>query len=139
MLTEKSLNDLALLAPYGMANPTPQFVVRDVKIILKPNLIMADRRFYAPELISELVKIVRKVGFEILADGEKRAIAKGIRIEKILKSGHIAEEILKTAREGNFDLIVTGARGLSKVREIMLGSVSYTLVRHSPCPVLIVK
>jgi nucleotide-binding universal stress UspA family protein len=32
-----------------------------------------------------------------------------------------------------------GARGISKIREILLGSVSDGLIRNAPCPVLIVK
>jgi len=49
------------------------------------------------------------------------------------------EEILKKAREGNFDLIVIGARGISKMKEILIGSVSHGVTTHAPCPVLVVK
>ncbi|MCD6445945.1 universal stress protein, partial [Candidatus Bathyarchaeota archaeon] len=36
-------------------------------------------------------------------------------------------------------LIVIGARGVSRIREIILGSVSDGVIRNSPCHVLIVK
>ena len=60
-------------------------------------------------------------------------------VETLLGEGHTVEEILKTAKEGEFDLIVMGARGLSTIKEIFLGSVSHGVTRHAPCPVLVVK
>lgn len=80
-----------------------------------------------------------KSGEAILTDGEKIAKAQGVQVEKMLKEGNIAEEILKTTKEGNFDLIVIGAKGMSKMKEILLGSVSHEVTKKAPCPVLIVK
>jgi nucleotide-binding universal stress UspA family protein len=48
-------------------------------------------------------------------------------------------EILKAAREEEFNLIVMGARGISRIKEILMGSVSDGVTRHAPCPVLLVK
>jgi nucleotide-binding universal stress UspA family protein len=48
-----------------------------------------------------------------------------------------AEEILDHA-EGA-DLIVVGCRGVGGFKRLLLGSVSYALVQHAPCPVLIVR
>jgi nucleotide-binding universal stress UspA family protein len=57
----------------------------------------------------------------------------------LLSEGHTVEEILKTAEEGEFDLIVMGARGISRIKEILMGSVSDGVTRHAPCPVLVGK
>lgn len=46
--------------------------------------------------------------------------------------------IIETARDLDADLIVIGARGLSMLEGIFLGSVSEAVVKSSPCPVLIV-
>jgi len=85
----------------------------------------------------ECVQGLRKVGARILANGEKKA--EGIEVETLLMQGHIVEEIIKTAREGKFDLVVMGARGLSRIKELLLGSVSSGVTRHARCPVLVVK
>jgi nucleotide-binding universal stress UspA family protein len=92
-----------------------------------------------PAQVFAYVLEIRKSGESILAEGEKKVKAEGLQAETFLREGHIAEEILKMAREGNFDLIVMGARGLSKLKELFLGSVSHGVTMHAPCPVLIVK
>jgi nucleotide-binding universal stress UspA family protein len=89
--------------------------------------------------VGQILEAARNAGAAILANGEKRVKAEGIQVEKLLKEGHTVEEILKTAKEGKFDLIVVGARGLSTIKEILLGSVSHGVTSHAPCPVLVVK
>ena len=92
-----------------------------------------------PADFSKVVEAARKIAGSILTDGEKRVEAEGVKVEKLLKEGHTVEEILKTARESKFDLIVIGARGVSKIREMLLGSVSDGVIRNAPCPVLVTK
>jgi nucleotide-binding universal stress UspA family protein len=82
---------------------------------------------------------MRKHGEGILADSQKKAEAEGVHVQTLLVDGHTVEEILKAAREGNFSLIVIGARGLSKMQELLMGSVSDGVTRLAPCPVLIVR
>jgi len=60
-------------------------------------------------------------------------------VTTLLKEGHAVNEILKTCKKENFDLIVMGARGISTIKEIFLGSVSHGVAIHSECPVLIIK
>lgn len=93
----------------------------------------------APEDFSKVVEATRKMGTTILADGEGKVKAEGVPVETLLKEGHSVQEILRTARDGNFDLIVMGARGISKIREVFLGSVSDGIIRNAPCPVLVTK
>ena len=51
--------------------------------------------------------------------------------------GDPSREIVKDAREYPTDLVVMGRRGRT-LADVMLGSVAERVVRHSPCPVLIV-
>jgi nucleotide-binding universal stress UspA family protein len=74
-----------------------------------------------------------------LADAQIKAKDQGIQIETLLKAGQAVETIIETSRNGNFDLIVMGARGLSPIKEILLGSVSHGVTTHAPCPILVVK
>lgn len=63
----------------------------------------------------------------------------GVRVEKLLRIGNPAEEIITAAEEGRFDLILIGIRGLSAVRRFLIGSVADRVVRHATVPVLVVR
>lgn len=53
--------------------------------------------------------------------------------------GDPSEAILRVAESEKVDLIVLGSRGLSGIKEFLLGSVSNRISHHAHCPVLIVK
>lgn len=89
--------------------------------------------------VSKVAETARRVGNRILADGEQRAKSEKVQVERMLVEGHAVEEIVRVAKEGNFDLIVVGARGLSKIKQMLLGSVSDGVIHHVTCPVLLVK
>ena len=92
-----------------------------------------------PNQIYKHIRAMRKHGEGILEDARKKAEAEGVQAQTLLVNGHTVEEILKTAREGNFSLIVIGARGLSKIKELLMGSVSDAVTKHAHCPVLVVR
>jgi len=87
----------------------------------------------------EIIKEIRKRGESVLANAKKDVKAQEVQVETLIKEGHTVNEILKVVKEGDFNLIVIGARGISKIKEILLGSVSDGVIRHAPCPVLVVK
>jgi len=93
----------------------------------------------APTEYSRVAEAIRKAGAKILTEGAEKAKAEGIEVDTILREGHAVQEIVRTAQEGKFDLIVMGARGLSRIKEIILGSVSDGVIRNAPCPVLVTK
>jgi len=92
-----------------------------------------------PAEVSKAVEATRKAGASILTDGEQKVKAKEVQVETLLKEGHTVQEIIRTAKEGKFDLIVIGGRGISKIRELLLGSVTDGVIHHAPCPVLVIK
>ncbi|WP_165452736.1 universal stress protein [Paenibacillus thalictri] len=56
-----------------------------------------------------------------------------------VEEGIIGETIVEYANEHGCDLIVIGSRGLSGIKELVLGSVSHYVAQHASMPVLIVK
>ena len=64
----------------------------------------------------------------------------GLKVSTKLKSGIPYEKIVKTAKEGDFDLIIMGSRGMGRSISFQsLGSVSSRVIDEAPCPVLIIK
>jgi nucleotide-binding universal stress UspA family protein len=56
-----------------------------------------------------------------------------------VRRGHAAEEILREADAGSYDLIVVGARGRRGITRFLMGSTSERIARHSRLPVLVVR
>ncbi|HWR88748.1 MAG TPA: universal stress protein [Dissulfurispiraceae bacterium] len=78
-----------------------------------------------------------------LAQGAERQVADLLQgcpfAEGIVRSGVAHKVIGELCRERDTDLIVMGARGLSYIGGILLGSVSEAVLKSSPCPVVIVR
>jgi nucleotide-binding universal stress UspA family protein len=53
--------------------------------------------------------------------------------------GNTGSEIVKFAKNGKFDMIVIGARGLGGAKEAFLGSTSNYVMHKTNIPVLVVK
>lgn len=63
----------------------------------------------------------------------------GVPLETHVAVGHPADQIIRTAKDQNADLIVLGHRGLSRIGEWLLGSVSKRVASYASCPVTIVR
>ena len=108
-------------------------------IIPEPTTLTPPIPIMTPAEVSRTIEATRRAGLNILAEGEQRVKAEEVEVETMLKEGHIVQEIINTADEGKFDLIVIGARGISKIRELLLGSVTDGVIHHASCPVLVIK
>jgi nucleotide-binding universal stress UspA family protein len=86
-----------------------------------------------------VIGAAREWGGKILAEAEQKVKSETIEVETELTEGNAVERIVEKSKEGKFDLIVMGARGLSTIEKILIGSVSEGVIKNAPCPVLIVK
>ena len=59
--------------------------------------------------------------------------------EIIILSGKEQDEIIKFIREGAVELMVMGAYGHNRLRELLLGSTTSHVIRKSPIPVLLTR
>jgi nucleotide-binding universal stress UspA family protein len=78
-------------------------------------------------------------GQKVLDEALKELEDSGIEVEIELLEGPTAEAILHVAQIRKADLIVLGARGLSPIAGLLLGSVSQKILQHAACPVLVVR
>jgi len=84
-------------------------------------------------------KDIPKICNALLDTSKNTVIDEGVSVNTILKQGKVVEEILNTIKEGEFDLVVMGSRGQSTIGNLLLGSVSSGVLRHSSCPVLVTR
>lgn len=108
-------------------------------IVPEPGIAGGGIPVLRPQDISIFIEAARKIGNRILSDGKQKVKTEGVEADTLLKEGHTVQEIVRVAKEGNFELIVMGARGVSHIRETLLGSVSYGVMHHVACPVLVVR
>ena len=62
-----------------------------------------------------------------------------LTITQSIVQGRPANQIVEAVKEGNFDLIVMGSRGIGGIKGVLLGSVADRVADHAECPVMIVK
>jgi nucleotide-binding universal stress UspA family protein len=63
----------------------------------------------------------------------------GLEVEDVIARGEAASEIVRVASERGVDLIVISSHGRTGLGRIIFGSTAESVVRHAPCPVLVVK
>lgn len=87
----------------------------------------------------------QKVKDDMKADAEKmlsemteKAGINGMS-ERVLVWGEPAHVITDSAQNENFDLIVMATHGRTGLPRLFLGSVAEKVIRHAPCPVLVMR
>lgn len=58
---------------------------------------------------------------------------------EFVENGAPAAEIVKAAKEWPADLVVVGSHGRGGIERALVGSVADAVLRHAPCPVLMVR
>ena len=66
-------------------------------------------------------------------------IGEGIKGDNIVQMGKPHSEIINLARARKVDLIVVATHGYTGLKRALLGSTTERVVRHAPCPVLVVR
>jgi nucleotide-binding universal stress UspA family protein len=83
--------------------------------------------------------------YPLLQEEGKRAVSQikemagDLPVETFVLSGYPGSTIVEFAKDNDTDLIVVGTLGKSGIEALLLGSVASKVIRHAPCPVLVVK
>ena len=60
-------------------------------------------------------------------------------VSQVVRTGQPWYEIAEAAREAAADLVIVGTHGYTGLKHVLLGSTAERVVRHAPCPVLVVR
>lgn len=83
---------------------------------------------------------IRREAQEVVEDQVKQIEGAGGKVAQThVRLGRPVEEIVILADEIGAGLVVMGSRGLGRVRRLLLGSASDSVVRHAHCPVMVVR
>ncbi len=85
-----------------------------------------------------LLRMAEQEAKKLLAAFRERAPMSPAALE-FLEVGNPAAKIVEGAKNWSADVIVIGSHGRGKVQKLLLGSVAEGVVRHAPCPVLVVR
>jgi nucleotide-binding universal stress UspA family protein len=129
--------ELAALRAVELAQRTDS-ELHVVHVGLVPSFLMSDpatrtydRRLYE-EIEEESRELLRKLSWRVKVAGGTVAGAH-------LRMGEVDLEIVGLAKELEAGLIVMGCRGHRGIRRAIEGSISDAVIRHAPCPVLVVR
>jgi nucleotide-binding universal stress UspA family protein len=96
-----------------------------------PGTLGYDRNLYE-DIEEESRELLRKLTWRVKVAGGTVAGAH-------LRMGVVDVEIVGLAKELGAGLIVMGCRGHRRIRRAIEGSISSAVIRHAPCPVLVVR
>jgi universal stress protein A len=94
---------------------------------------------YAPLPPNALEENFQRDARERLGALAREQVAAGLKAEVVLRIGKPYYEIVTTAQEQEADLIVITTHGYAGLTHVLLGSTAERVVRHAPCPVLVVR
>jgi nucleotide-binding universal stress UspA family protein len=108
---------------------------------LKLSLELSDQAVWplTAVIITSDAKKADTLSTQIEDMNQKESVAPTSGCEIIILSGKESDEIIKFIREGAVELMVMGAYGHNRLRELLLGSTTSHVIRKSPIPVLLTR
>jgi nucleotide-binding universal stress UspA family protein len=106
--------------------------------VIQPYTVPAELGYMPPESMlsqRELMDAAREHLDKLCA----REIGARARSQVQVREGVPWQEVVAAAGETNADLIILATHGRTGLKHALLGSVTERVVRHAPCPVLVVR
>lgn len=126
-LAEALRSDVVLLS---VANITTPSGTDDSNILIKSGLE-----------VQEYVSQFKINAEQNLADAKELLKDLSVNVETVLLYGDPADQIADYLDENDVEMVIMGSQGvgISRLRQVFIGSVTSKIVRHSKQPVLVVK
>jgi nucleotide-binding universal stress UspA family protein len=112
-------------------------VLEDVK---QGGAIGLQAKYGNMRIVQGFKKARRDAAMNWLAPIETEAKKKGIQLKtEVLDGDSEARVIVNYAKKNRVDLIVIGSRGISKFKQLLIGSVANAITSLAPCPVMLIR
>ena len=93
---------------------------------------------YTSEIAGLQINLVRDAEKRLRA-GIRSLDRPGVPITTEVRTGRAGPTIVECARDRESDLVVIGTHGRTGLAHLVMGSVAEHVVRHAPCPVLVIR
>ena len=103
------------------------------------NVVNAPLAFHAGIHYAESMTDMEKSGQEAVKKIKALCDEKGVDCQEMIVEGDPKTAIVDVACQVCADCIVIGSIGMSALERVLIGSVSDSVLRHAPCPVLMVR
>ena len=107
--------------------------------VIKKHSLEVIAQYSSIRNFQEVEREVEGVAREEVNRIEKELKETGFQVKVRIETGIPFSEILRVEDEENVSLVVIGSHGMSNIKEILLGSVSETVIRKATKPVLVIK
>jgi len=129
-LSEMSLKSLRYAVPFA-----GQFGGKITLLhVLRPPVCTSDFPYPGPAGLDHLDVMERR-----LEETRRAEIPAEIPVDLIVRQGFAFESIIQTAHDIHADLVIASTHGYTGLSRALIGSTAENIVRHAPCPVLVVR
>lgn len=132
--SDTSTKALQYAVPFGAAFDAEVVLLH----VLQPYSIPVELGYLPPEWV-ENQQAFAKSALDELGKLCIREIGARARSQVLVREGVPWQEIITAAQELRADLIILATHGHTGLQHVLLGSVAERVVRHAPCPVLVVR
>lgn len=122
----------ALSAAVGLAKPFNASIT--LLHVLDSTVVAAIRSGAAKR---QLRIALARAGLDVLTDAAEKCHKAGVDYDTVQTEGRPASVIAHRAKEGNYDLVAVGRRGISGLARFALGGISDVVLRSANRPVLL--
>lgn len=106
--------------------------------VVEPLIYPADSGFVPVEAQTWEGNLVKETQSRLDALS-RQEIPADLEVEALVTTGNAFNEIAEIAREREIDLLIITTHGYTGLKHLFLGSTAERVVRHAPCPVMVVR
>jgi nucleotide-binding universal stress UspA family protein len=137
--TRISVGAIRILTSLMLPPGSDLFLLHVHPIPQKITGLAKERILKISQQVQEVQTEVREQARQFLGKVEKTLRQQDVVFHSMVKHGFPGEEILKTIRKKDIDLVVLGTRSYSQATGFLLGSVSQWVLQEASCSVLIAR
>ncbi|MHA1210389.1 MAG: universal stress protein [Candidatus Freyarchaeota archaeon] len=130
-----------VLYPTDFSEPCREVVeyLKKLKGAGTKEVIILERGGSLKECLDKMKNKKREEAEKEIEEIRKELEDEGISVRVQVESGVPYKKIIETAEKENVSLIVMGSHGKGVLKELLIGSVSENVVRHTKKPVMIIR